>query len=61
MTYKVTDNTRYIFADLYYDAKAEKDNRLANEVYRWMKSQGITDEYIKGREKSWKKHKDEEK
>jgi hypothetical protein len=61
MTYRITDNTRYIFADLYYDAKAEKDNKLANEIYRWMKSQGITEEYIKGREKTWKKHRDEEK
>ena len=61
MTYKVTDYTKSTFADLYYDAKAEGDSKLANEIYRYMKSQGVTEEYIKSRQKTWKKHKDEEK
>jgi hypothetical protein len=54
-TYTLSEDSknRATFADLYYDALAEGDRALANEILRYMRSQGVTEKYIKNRKKNW--------
>lgn len=46
---------RTTFLYLYYEAQADGDKALANEIYRYMRNQGVTDKYIKDktRRKNW--------
>ena len=57
--YQVNDKTRAMFADMYYDALDRKDYRTADKIYSFLLRNGITEKYIDGREKTWRKHKDE--
>ena len=47
---------RSIFADLYYDALAEGNSELANEIRSYMISKGVESDYIKRRKKTWDKN-----
>lgn len=58
--YQVNDKTKYIFADMYYDALERRDYRTADKIYSFLLRNGVTEEYIDGREKTWRKHKDED-
>lgn len=57
-TYTLSEDSknRATFADMYYDALAEGDQALANEILRYMRSQGVTEKYIKNRKKTWSEH-----
>lgn len=57
-TYTLSEDSknRATFADLYYDALAEGDRALANEILHYMRSQGVTEKYIKNRKKTWSEH-----
>lgn len=57
-TYTLSEDSknRATFADLYYDALAEGDRALANEILRYMRSKGVTEKYIKNRKKTWSEH-----
>lgn len=58
LTYTLSEDSknRATFADLYYDALAEGDRALANEILRYMRSKGVTEKYIKNRKKTWDEH-----
>lgn len=47
---------RTIFADLYYDALADSNTELANEIRGYMISKGVDSDYIKRRKKKWEEN-----
>ena len=47
---------RTIFADLYYDALADGNSELANEIRGYMISKGVDSDYIKRRKKKWEEN-----
>ena len=47
---------RTIFADLYYDALADGNTELANEIRGYMISKGVDSDYIKHRKKKWEEN-----
>jgi hypothetical protein len=57
MKYQVNYKTKSMFADMYYDALARRDNATAREIYNYLLRNGVTADYIKKRKATYDKHK----